>query len=294
VCTVTPEQRQNSANLCHGDYTPKSLSEAIDNIMKRKQFLKLWKAIADSTNVKETISTFENKKGYGGKRTLERCSQAAAGFKEGLSSEVIAEKTGWSLKYVGKIRAWWEQEVAIEAVIKQNPCEFFPGVAAQPPEKSLIIHGLSSGTNNVQFMLANVSTYLIVVDNIYVEILRWEKYNKGPSIEGRIITCKYTVKLKTNFIGEILIKDSKFRYPKGDVDSFSISFISPLGYKYITRINFHCSEVITTKRFIISTDGFELRFYKSVTNGGGLPTHDAVAQAQKLIDSRKKAREEKR
>lgn len=100
----------------------KSLSEAIDR-MKRKQFLKFCKAIDDSTNVKETISTFENKKGYGGKRTLERCSQAAAGFKERLSSEVIAERTGWSVKHVDKIRSWREQEAATEAVIEQKPYE---------------------------------------------------------------------------------------------------------------------------------------------------------------------------
>lgn len=87
----------------------KSLWEAIDN-MKKPQFLKFSKAIADSTSMKETISDFEYKKGYGGKRTLVRCSQATTGFKEGLASEVIAERTGWSVKYVDKIRSWWEEE----------------------------------------------------------------------------------------------------------------------------------------------------------------------------------------
>lgn len=77
--------------------------------MKKAQFLKFWKAIADSTNGKETISTFESRKGYGGRRTLERCSQAASGFKEGLSSDIIAGKTGWSARYINKIRGWWEE-----------------------------------------------------------------------------------------------------------------------------------------------------------------------------------------
>lgn len=86
----------------------KSLSKAIDN-MKKPQFLKFAKAIDDNTGVKETISAFENKKGYAGKRTLERCVQAATRFKEGLPSKVIAEKTGWSVKYVDKIRSWWEE-----------------------------------------------------------------------------------------------------------------------------------------------------------------------------------------
>lgn len=78
--------------------------------MKKPQFLKFCKAIANSTSMKETISAFKNKKGYGGKRTLERCSQAATGFKERLPSEVIAQRTGWSVKYVDKIRSWWEEE----------------------------------------------------------------------------------------------------------------------------------------------------------------------------------------
>ena len=61
--------------------------------MKKEQAIKLWKNLADSTNVKEVIISFENKKGYGGSRTLMRYSQAAAGFKEGLSLKEIAERT---------------------------------------------------------------------------------------------------------------------------------------------------------------------------------------------------------
>jgi len=80
--------------------------------MKKQQFSKFWEALASSTSAKETISAFENKKGYGGKRTLERCAQAAEGFKESLQSQVIARKTGWSVKYVTKIRTWWDELVA--------------------------------------------------------------------------------------------------------------------------------------------------------------------------------------
>jgi len=87
----------------------KYLSEAIDNL-KKPQFLKFIKAVADSTSMKETLSAFEYKKGYSGKRTLERYSQAATGFKDGLLSKVIAENTGWSVKFVDKIRSWWEEE----------------------------------------------------------------------------------------------------------------------------------------------------------------------------------------
>lgn len=81
---------------------------AIDN-MKKGQAVKFWKGLSNSTNAKEVISAFANKRGYGGKRTLVRYSQAAAGFKEGLLCNVIAGNTGWSADYIDKIHAWWEE-----------------------------------------------------------------------------------------------------------------------------------------------------------------------------------------
>ena len=77
--------------------------------MKKKQIFKFWDVLDSSTSVKETISAFENKKGYASKRTLERFAQAREGFKECLQSEIIARKTGWSVKYVNKIRTWWNE-----------------------------------------------------------------------------------------------------------------------------------------------------------------------------------------
>ena len=82
---------------------------AIDN-MKKGQAVKFWKELSNSTSAKEVISAFANKRGYGGKRTLVRYSQAGAGFKEGLPCNVIAGKTGWSVRYVEKIMYWWESE----------------------------------------------------------------------------------------------------------------------------------------------------------------------------------------
>ena len=83
--------------------------------MKKAQVIKLWKAFSNSTSAKEVISAFANKRGYGGPRTLERYSQAADGFKECLSYEVISKKTGWGLKYVGKIHVWWKEAFPSEA-----------------------------------------------------------------------------------------------------------------------------------------------------------------------------------
>ena len=42
-------------------------------------------------------------------RTLVRYSQAADGFKEGLSLKAISEKTGWKIDYIEKIYVWWQE-----------------------------------------------------------------------------------------------------------------------------------------------------------------------------------------
>ena len=84
--------------------------------MKKKQVLNFWATLAANTSTKETISAFENKRGYGSKRTLQRLAQAREGFKEDLQSEIIAEKTGWSVPYVNEIRTWWDELVAQKPV----------------------------------------------------------------------------------------------------------------------------------------------------------------------------------
>lgn len=78
--------------------------------MKKAQAVKFWKAVQESTEVQEVISAFANKKGYGGARTLERYVQAAAGFRDGASDETVAARTGWSPRYVCRIRDWWDDE----------------------------------------------------------------------------------------------------------------------------------------------------------------------------------------
>jgi len=94
------------------------LDKAID--MKKKQVSKFWEALAESTSVGKTVSAFENKKGYGSKRTLERFAQAAEGFKQGLQPKVIAKKTGWSVGYVDKVKSWWEQKHEKETLDRQE------------------------------------------------------------------------------------------------------------------------------------------------------------------------------
>jgi hypothetical protein len=93
--------------------TNRKFEGAIDN-MKKTQAAKFWKEISGSTSAKEVISAFANKRGYGGKRTLVRYSQAATGFREGLPSTAIAEKTGWGAGYIDKIHAWWREAIPNE------------------------------------------------------------------------------------------------------------------------------------------------------------------------------------
>ena len=156
-------------------------------------------------------------------------------------------------------------------------------------EESLLVHGLSPGTSDVEFLVTNTSNNLLIVDRVYVEIMHWEQYDAGLTTGARIIDYKYKVKLNPNFIGEILVPtNSKFSYAKDDVDSFSISFISPPGNKYIARINLHCSDPKTRKRFTVSTDKFEIRFHKIAGSGETLSIHDAVAQARKILDETKR------
>ncbi|MFC1937216.1 hypothetical protein ACFLWY_01500 [Chloroflexota bacterium] len=89
--------------------------------MKKAQVLKFWTALGESTNNKERISAFSNKHGYGGQRTLVRFVQAYDGFRQGLTSEEIAKKSGWSLSLVNKIREWWETDfVKIESPKSDN------------------------------------------------------------------------------------------------------------------------------------------------------------------------------
>ncbi len=78
--------------------------------MKRNQAIKFWNALDASTNINEVISSFENKHGYDGKRTLQRYTQAHKGFRQGLSLQNISSKTGWGKSFVDKLEGWWKGE----------------------------------------------------------------------------------------------------------------------------------------------------------------------------------------
>ena len=97
------------------------LQRGID--IKRDQAFKFWDALDNNTSLKVVLSAFENKTGYGGRRTLQRYAQAHEGFKEDLTSDVVAKKTGWHLKYVEKLRSWWKQKYRKKVRDDQKPGE---------------------------------------------------------------------------------------------------------------------------------------------------------------------------
>ncbi len=78
--------------------------------MKKDQAVKFWRSLDNSTSLGDVVSDFNNKKGYTAKRTLQRYVQAAECFRQGLSLEDVASRTGWRPKMVNKIRTWWEEE----------------------------------------------------------------------------------------------------------------------------------------------------------------------------------------
>jgi len=81
--------------------------------MKRAQVIKLWKELSGAFEDKEAISKFENKKGYGSKRTLQRYAQANSAFSSDLLDEEVAAKTGWKIQTVKQIHRWWSEEFSV-------------------------------------------------------------------------------------------------------------------------------------------------------------------------------------
>jgi len=158
---------------------------------------------------------------------------------------------------------WWG-ETKLRNLLLKNPdiaFEFFPNLTEQPAEKSLIIHGLSSGSQDIEFMLTNLSSNVLIIKKISLEVKSWEPFNIRPGIGARIITYRYEVELIPNYIGEYLVTNDKFKYSRGDVDSFAINFNSTPGNKYIARLNFYCSDAKTSKEFVVNSRDFEILFY---------------------------------
>lgn len=169
---------------------------------------------------------------------------------------------------------WWGETKLRErlATYPDIALEFFPALADQPPEQSLIVHALSAGTLGVdpdtrrsgrvvEFMLSNLSNNVLILERICLEVLRWWPFDVPPGIEARIMTFRYAVTVRPGFIGEYVVTQEGFKYAKGDVDRFEVVVDSPPGNEYDTRINFYASDLASQKRFTVHSREFRLRFH---------------------------------
>lgn len=156
---------------------------------------------------------------------------------------------------------WWGETRLRELLLKHPDIafSFFPDIAEQPPEQSLIVHGFSAGQTDVEFMLTNVSNNTLIVNSIYLEVTNWEPIKTRQTIGARVMTYKYEVTL-TPSIREYIVTGEKFKYSKGDVDNFTINFISPPGNRYIVRLRFNFCDIKSGKEFSKYSEEFELRF----------------------------------
>lgn len=159
---------------------------------------------------------------------------------------------------------WWGETKLRELLCKYPDIalQFFPALQEQPPETSLIVHSLSADGSDIEFMLSNLSNNVLVVYAIYLEVLDRKPFNVSPGIGVRILTYRYEVELKPKYIGQYLITNDEFGYPRGEVDKFAILCKSPPGNKYKVRLKFCCSDVYSKKRFPVYSDSFNIWFYK--------------------------------
>ena len=91
--------------------------------MKKAQAVKLWKDLNESTEMEDVLRKYE-RRGYGGRRTLQRYAQADRGFRQGARVEDLSKQTGWSVNYLKKIQPWWEDIRPVEAYKQEIGNEF--------------------------------------------------------------------------------------------------------------------------------------------------------------------------
>ncbi len=119
-----------------------------------------------------------------------------------------------------------------------------------------------NGGQLVAFTVGNCSKNVLTVERICLEVLNCQSYDELPRIEARVIPLKYEVKLSPNRLGEYVVTEEKFRYAGPNADDFDLVGSSPPGFKYNVRLNIYYSDLATKKHFTLSSDTFDLYFYK--------------------------------
>lgn len=130
-------------------------------------------------------------------------------------------------------------------------------------ENGLIIHDFSRSLTGAKFEVIGNNDELIILDMLTIEVLRSESINitARPIIELLLTVYKYEVYLEPGFKGELVAPmPEKHGFNKGDAETFSLSFTSPPGNRYVIKINLYYSIPETGREFVLSTDSFELVF----------------------------------
>lgn len=114
----------------------------------------------------------------------------------------------------------------------------------------------------IAFTLGNRSKNVLTVERICLEVLSCQSYDELPHIEARVIPLKYDVKLSPDRLGEYVVTEEKFRYEGPGADDFDLVCDSPPGFKYNVRLNIYYSALATKKHLTLSSDTFDIYFYK--------------------------------
>lgn len=181
-----------------------------------------------------------------------------AGLKTGKSSEdllaELEEQYGKSSRqiqrYIAQITAK-QEDPANSLTIRIREA----GGTAVDPESG-------NGGQLVAFTLGNCSQNVLTAERICLEILSCQSYDELPHIEARVIPLKYDVKLSPDCLGEYVVTEENFRYEGPGADDFNLVCDSPPGFKYNARLKIYYSDLATEKHFTLSSDVFDIYFYK--------------------------------
>lgn len=118
------------------------------------------------------------------------------------------------------------------------------------------------GGQLVVFTLGNCSQNVLTAERICLEVLFCRPYDELPRVEARVIPVKYKVKLSPDRLGEYVVTEEKFRYEGAGADDFHLVCDSAPGFKYNVKLNIYYSDLATEKHFTLSSDDFDIHFYK--------------------------------
>lgn len=115
----------------------------------------------------------------------------------------------------------------------------------------------------VAFRIGNITSDIVVIERICLEVIEARKSNKGLSIEGVIEPYRYDFKLSLSQRGKYPITDKKFKFSKNDLDDFEILFTSKPGMIYRVQVVVHYSNYPQTEVITMRSEEIRLQFPKT-------------------------------